>query len=118
MDDVSPLEVSKLWLPLLNSDNYFMWCRKLELVLRGKGLWQIASEEEGEPSRESENWKSLCRRKDIALSTVLLLVDESCIAQVIDKKDPCKVWKELVHNLQLYVKQAGKLFLTNTKRQK
>lgn len=93
LDDL--FELSKLRVPLLNSGNYFIWSRKLELVLRGKGLWELVKGEEIVPNVDSTEWKPYDRRKDIALSTILLLVNESCIAHVIEMRDPQEVWKAL-----------------------
>ena len=80
----------------LSPDNYFLWSRKIELVLRSKGLWGIVSGDERKPSEDkTEELAKFNRRKDLALSHLLLTIDNACSAAVIDFKEPKKVWEEL-----------------------
>ena len=73
-----------------------LWSRKLELVLRGKGLWRLVFGDESISGTDDEKSKaSFERRKDVALTTILLSVDDSCIAPVIDERDPTVAWRTL-----------------------
>lgn len=64
------------------------------MVLRGKGLWNIVEGTEQEPQELSE--KALfARRKDIALTNIILTIDDTCNAAVITLRDPKEVWDKL-----------------------
>ena len=89
------LELGKFRIPLLTSQNYFLWSRKLQLVLRSKGLWPIVNGTEKKPSEGDEAIKKFDQRSDIALSTILLLVHDSYVSPVIYLSDPKDVWNTL-----------------------
>ena len=46
-------------------------------------------------SEEKKKIISYQRRRDIALTTILLTIDDACSATVIDQRDPAKIWLEL-----------------------
>ena len=82
------VDASRFKVEHLNINNYFLWSRKLELVLRGKALWRLVSGDEKLSGTEDEKSKaSFERRKDVALKTILLSIADSCIAPVIDERD-------------------------------
>lgn len=106
-DRSSVVDVNKIRLPLLTSTNYFLWSRKIELVLRSKGLWSIVDGCESPPEGSGESLRKFDRRKEIALSTILLLVHDSCVAPVMDMRNPSLVWKTLKEQHQA-VSQASR----------
>ena len=87
--------VRKYQVEPLNSGNYYIWSRKIELVLRWKGLWTIVTGEEEEPERDSKDLRSFRQRKDQALSTILMAIEDSYSAMVIDMRDPEELWEVL-----------------------
>ena len=85
----------------LNPNNYYLWSKKLKLVLRGKGLWGIVSGEELPPPEERpENLKKFQRRKHMALSDVPLSIEDASSAAVIHLRDSKPVWDELKKTYQ------------------
>lgn len=99
----SIIDASKYRVQLLNEENYYICSNKLELILRGKGLWRILTGEEtwqleatsvevlNEESPEqttlnttrtvpSESFievRKFERRKDTALTTILLTIEDT-----------------------------------------
>ena len=88
------VDTSRYRVPALTADNYFMWSHKVELILRGKGLWDIVSGKETAPSDDTER-TNYERRRDVALTNIILTIDDSCIAAVITLRDPKEVWDTL-----------------------
>ncbi|KAI0559809.1 gag-polypeptide of LTR copia-type [Gracilaria domingensis] len=114
-NDMSSLvDIQKVKLPVLNSSNYFMWSKKIQLVLKSKGLWSIVSGVEQAPDiTDDVAHKRFSRRRDTALSTILLLVDESCVAPVLEMDEPHEVWATLRDQYQS-VSQASRDSLLDT----
>ena len=100
------LDLAKFRVPLLTSSNYYLWSRKLELILRSKGLWQIVSGKETRPTDETQSLK-FDQKNDIALSTILLLVHDSYVSPVLHLKEHKKVWDTLKAQYET-VNQASK----------
>lgn len=102
---VDTVDTSRYRIEPLTASNYFMWSRKMEIVLRGKGLWDIVSGNEEEPLVDgAESGQATTvpnallkfrRRQDVALTNLLLTVDDSCSASVISMRDPKEVWDTL-----------------------
>lgn len=105
------VDTSRYQVERLNATNYFLWSRKIELVLRGKGLWGFISGDEDEPTTETEKAKYL-RRKDMALSNLLLTIEDACSASVIDLREPKAVWEELKTIYQAVSTASVDSFLT------
>ena len=93
------IDLGKFKLPLLTTTNYYIWSRKMGLVLRSKGLWGIVNGNEKKPTVAAEIPK-FEQRSDIALSTILLLVHDSYVAPVMDMTDPKTVWDTLKSQYQ------------------
>ena len=76
---------------------YSVWSKKMQLLLRGKGLWGIVSGDELEPSADTqkEEQKKFSHRRDVALTDILLSVEDSCSHAVINYEDPKAVWDKL-----------------------
>ncbi len=68
------------------------WSNKIELVLRGKGLWKLVTGDEQEPvaGDESEIAK-FAKRRDVAVTTILLSIEESCLSPVMNLRDPIEI---------------------------
>ena len=97
MDDEKneTVDTSRYRIAALNSENYYTWACKIELVLRGKGLWSILNGTETEPNKDDTKWEKIIRRRDTALSTILLAIDNSCSSTVIKMQGPYSIWKKL-----------------------
>ena len=85
----------------LNRNNYYLSFKKMELVRRGKGIRGIVSGEELPLLEERpEDLKKFQRRKDTALSDVLLSIEHASSAAVIHLRDPKIVCDELQKTYQ------------------
>ena len=71
-----------------------MWSNKIEVVLRGKGLWTLVDGSENTQTAASELAKYL-QRKDQAITILLISIDNGCLAPVIEKRDPKDIWDSL-----------------------
>lgn len=68
-----------------------MWSRKIQLILESKGVWKIISgEEEASAKLDMDSYE---RRNDIALTTLLLSIEESVLRRVFSNEEPCKAWE-------------------------
>ena len=100
-DSTDTVDMSRHRIERLSPKNYYLWSKKLELVLQGKGLWGIVSGEELPPPEERpEDLKKFQRRKDTALSDVLLSIEDASSAAVIHLRNPKNVWDELKKTYQ------------------
>lgn len=88
------VDTTRFRIPILKDDNYFTWCHKMEFVLRSKGLWDIVNGTETAPTTTAE-LPSFRRRRDTALSHIIITIDDSCSAAVITLRDPKEVWNTL-----------------------
>ena len=88
----------------LKADNYFLWSKKMKLILMAKGVWPIVCGLEKCPVREEtmedidefeKKLTSFDKRKNIALTTIMLAIDDSIIGAVIESEDPCYTWNVL-----------------------
>ena len=85
-DNDDKVEVDRFRIQKLSTSNYFLFLRKIEIVLRGKGIWKIVSGEETGPDTSTatgEEMENFYQRRDRALSTLLLTIDDACSAFVI-----------------------------------
>lgn len=107
MEFSSIIDYSKLRVPLLKEENYYIWSKKIELILRGKALSEIVTGEENSPSTTdstSESGKHSTstavstvaqkyqQRKDTALMKILLTIEDTCLSHVIGDLEPNVVW--------------------------
>ena len=80
----------------LNSKNYCVWSRKMLLLLGGKGLWRIISGSERiPPETDLIATSQYVYRKDVALTDIILSIEDSCSHAVINLEDPTLVWEKL-----------------------
>ena len=97
-DNDDQVEVDQFWIQNLSTSNYFLWSRKIEIVLRGKGLWKIVSGEEIGPDTSTatgEEMEKFYQRRDRALTTLLFTIDDACSASVISLRNPKEIWDTL-----------------------
>ena len=66
----------------------------MKLIPKGKGLWQIVTATEKEPTEAMAKNKYLHRR-DQALTKILLVIDDSFIAAVVNTEGPSDFWEKL-----------------------
>ena len=97
MDDgESRVDPSGYRLEKLTSRNYYLWSCKMEVLLRGKGLWGIVSGTEKRPeSSDIEKVNKYQRRQDLALTNILLCIDDSVSARVLRLRHPKTEWDTL-----------------------
>lgn len=70
-----------------------MWSNKLELILRGKGLWAIVDDTETDREDASEAEKTKFRqRMDSATTTIMLTIEDNFLSSVITERDPGIIW--------------------------
>ena len=80
----------------LSSTNYSVWSKKMKLLLRGKGLWTIVSGiERPPPETDSSAFLLYTQRKDVALTDIILSIEDKCSHAVINLDDPHLVWEKL-----------------------
>lgn len=87
----------------------------MELVLRGKGLWEIGTGDEifpAEPGTTTENLNKFNRRRDVAVTTILLTIEDTCSASVINLRDPKVIWDTLKDTFQTTSKASIDTYLT------
>ena len=93
MDSTDTVDTSRHLIERLNPKNYYLWSKKMELVLRGKRICGILSGEELPPQEESpEDLEKFRHRKDTALSDVLLSIEDMSSAAVIHLRNPKIFW--------------------------
>lgn len=90
------VEVARFKIDPLRSENYFLWSRKMQLILRSKGVWKRIINEEHPPENDSEIDTILSGRcRDVALTTILSSIEDSCPGSVIEVADRTDVWMKL-----------------------
>lgn len=101
MTDDEKYDPFKMRVKPLTANNYFVWSNEMEIILRGKGLWEFvsesaeASDEEGVDLEVGPN-----RKRNIAHAYTLMSIDDSCKASVLVMRDPVAVWKKLKDTYQ------------------
>lgn len=88
------VDTSRYRIPALSAENYYMWAHKMDFVLRSKGVWGIVSGREIAPTDETK-LKLYERRRDVALTIIILTIDDSRNASVITLRDLQCVWHTL-----------------------
>lgn len=91
-------EADRVRVPLLNGTNYFIWSKKIELVLTVKGLWKyVDGSTDGTSSGAGidDDDNDGNSKEAQALAFILLSIEDSFLSPVIAEKDPVKVWKIL-----------------------
>lgn len=88
------MDVSLLKIAPLNSGNKFIWSNDFEILLIGKGFWKYV-DENSPPVSVRADQNSCDRKSDLALETILITIDASCEASVINLCNPREVWKKL-----------------------
>ena len=83
----------------------------MKLILKGKGQWKFLAATEKEPT-EAKAKKKYLQRKDQALTTILLAIDDSCIAPVINIEEPREVWEKLKDTYESVSKSHIEAYIT------
>ena len=93
----SRIDIARHKIKALNSTNYSIWSKKMQLLLRGKGLWDIVTGKEVAPCTDTQNedYKTFVQRRDVALTDILLSIEDNCSHAVINFDDPKMVWDKL-----------------------
>ena len=90
------VDTSRYHIKALTAENYYMWSNKMEIVLRGKGLWGIVNGNETLPAAASAEVQSKFEQRcDVAVTNLLLSIDDSCLSAVISLRDPKEIWHTL-----------------------
>lgn len=89
---------SRIRVQPLNAHNYFIWSNEIEILLRGKGLWEFVSTESNQEVDEEQAGSS--RKRDLALAYLLMSIDASCKATVMTMRDPRLIWGKLKKSYQ------------------
>ena len=87
----NPSEMQRVTLPKLNASNYFLWPNKMEVLLRGRGLWYFIDEAQRDSASIDEG-QAYALKKDQAIALLLMCIEYDCIAPVISLRDPTKIW--------------------------
>lgn len=71
----------------------------MQLLLRGKGLLNIACGKETAPAENENQGEELVKytsRRDVALTDILLPIEDNCSLAVVSLEDPKNVWDKHV----------------------
>ena len=80
----------------VNTTNYSISSKKLQLLLRGKGLWDTVIGQDVFPASGSpDTQRRFQQRADLALTDILLSIEDNCSHSVITMDDPRLVWEKL-----------------------
>lgn len=90
----STVDTSKFHIAKLNATNYFLWSKKIEIVLRGKGLWDVVFGKETRPTAEAEATRPEPARPSPLVSPPLSIDDTIC-STVLELRDSVTVWNQL-----------------------
>lgn len=82
----------------LNSENYFSWKLKVEMLLREQGIWEAVSAKKPDP--ENDEWKSMDEK---ARATIILLVEDNQLQHVRGAQTAAEAWK----SLQVFYQSTG-----------
>ena len=72
----------------------------MEVLLRGKALWEIITGDETEPRGDEAALKQFKIRKDRATTCLLMSIEERCLPSVISLRDPRTIWLRLEETYQ------------------
>ena len=88
------VDTSRYRVASLTLVNYYLSAHNMEFILRAKGVWRIVAENERPPS-DAAHLERYERRRDLALTNIVLTIDDPISASVITLRDPNKVWETL-----------------------
>lgn len=91
-------DTTKITIAKLNSENYFTWKYKMELLLIKENLWSILNERKPELDANSSNQRDVTdwqRRDDQARSIIGLLVEDSQLCHIRTKTTASATWSAL-----------------------
>ena len=86
---------------LRGDENYYIWSRKMQIILRGEGMWTITKEETNPASfpvkidREDLTVVQFWRRKDLGCKVISMSIVDDLVDTIVDLTDPTKVWAAL-----------------------
>ena len=83
----------------LNGSNFATWKIQCRMALMKEGVWSIVSGDEVAPENDDDGRK-FNKRRDRALSTIVLSVSTSCYYLLGDPEDPVEVWEKLSNQFQ------------------
>ena len=108
-DREETIEITRYRIKPLTSESYYVLVWKMKLIPKGKGLWQIVTGLEREPKASSEKRKFL-QRKDVALTTILLAISESCCDPIGNNEDPKDAWEKMQKTYESMANAYGCLY--------
>ena len=83
-------ELPKMSIEKLTSDNFYLWSNKIEILLRGQGLWGFVEGTDTVPtlsetadSTTRETYRRTLQKRDLALSLILLSIDNDCMSSLL-----------------------------------
>lgn len=96
--------ISLFKLDASRSDNYFLRCPIMQLILRAEGVWRIVTGDVTALNEDvAEGIKTdFEKRCDVALTIFLPSVDDSCVESVLDTDNPSEVWARLQELYQTF----------------
>lgn len=92
MDHIN--DAPRVTLQKLSATNYHLWSNKMEVLLRGRGLWRFVDGAQRAPVPHEEAHVTM-QKKDQAISLLLMSIADECIAPVICMRDPKDIWDTL-----------------------
>ena len=96
MNDEEKGDPFRMRVQSLNAHNYYVWSNEMEILLRGKGLWQFVCEPDASDDGSNEN----SRKRDLALAYLMMSIDASCKGSVMTLRNPFEVWQKLKASYQ------------------
>ena len=72
----SRFDIARHRIQSLNASNYSIWSKKMQLLLKGKGLWGLVSGDEIEPPLEiqEKDYREFVHRRGVLLLTSFCLL--------------------------------------------
>lgn len=90
------VDASRYHIKALTAENYYIWSNKMEIVLRGKGLWEIVTGTEHQQAQDdADAKKKFEQRQDIAVTNLFLTIEDTCLSSVISLRNPKDIWDTL-----------------------
>ena len=82
--------------------NYATWKVRCRMALMKDGLWNImdGSETCPDPTTEADKYTKFVRRRDHALTIIVLSTNQTLLCLIGDPEDPTKMWKKLSDQFQ------------------
>lgn len=81
---------------LFSGENYFMWIKRMKMVLMGKKFWSVVTGEETCPddgSREEKKEFQINSQNEMA--TIMMAIDDGSMGAAVDTEYPHVLWEDL-----------------------